>query len=119
MFPYTFSPFSVIEKVVRKVQEDKVSIILITHIYQLQQWYLSILKMCIKYITQLLKNPQEAPHPLIKTGSLRLVAWLISNNVWKERKYLKHHLKLIINARRTGTQARYKSTWNKQTAWYE
>ena len=119
MFPYTFPPFSVIGKVVRKVQEDKVSIILITHIYQLQQWYLSILKMCIKYITQLLKNPQEAPHPLIKIGSLRLVAWLISNNVWKERKYLKHHLKLIINARRTGTQARYKSTWNKQTAWYE
>ena len=38
-------------------------------------------------ITQVQKIPLETLHPLTNTG--RLAVWLISNNVWKQRKYLK------------------------------
>ena len=37
----------------------------------------------------LLMNPQGSTHPLIESGSLRLAAWLISSNGWRQREYLK------------------------------
>ena len=48
MFPYAFPPFSLIEKVLRKIQEDRVAAILVTPTWQSQPWYPWLLKMSIK-----------------------------------------------------------------------
>ena len=48
MFPYAFPPFSLIRKVLRKIQEDRVTAILITPTWQSQPWYPWLLKMTIK-----------------------------------------------------------------------
>ena len=64
MFPYAFSPFSLIGKVLRKIQEDRVTAILITPTWQSQPWYPWLLKMNIKNPillrakNTLLMNPQ-------------------------------------------------------------
>ena len=78
MFPYAFRQFSLIGKVLRKIQEDRVTAILITPTWQSQLWYPLFLKMSIKNPIllppkkTLLMNPQESNHPLIELGSLRL-----------------------------------------------
>ena len=95
MFRYAFPPFSLIGKVWRKTQEEKVTSILITPTWKSQPWYPWLLKMSIKNPTllpakkNLLMNPQGSTHPLIESGSLRLAAWLISSNGWRQREYLK------------------------------
>ena len=95
MFPYAFPPFWLIGKVLRKIQKDRVTAILITSVWQSQIWYPWLLKMSIKNPfllpakNTLLMNPQRSNHPLIESGSLRLVVWLISINEWRQKEYLK------------------------------
>ena len=78
IFPYAFPQFSLIGKVLRKIQEDRVTAILITPTWQSQLWYLLFLKVTIKnpillpLKNTLLMNPQGSNHPLIELGSLRL-----------------------------------------------
>ena len=120
MLPYDFHPFSLIERVLRKIQEDRVTAILITPTWQLQSWYPWLLKMSIKNPillppkNTLLMNPQGTTRPLIRSRSLRLVAWLTSSNT---EGISEKAAKLITNARRAGTQACYESAWNKWDSW--
>ena len=39
-------------------------------------------------------KPQGSTHPLIESGSLKLAAWLISSNEWRQKEYLKKAAKL-------------------------
>ena len=92
MCPLSFPPFSLMGKVWRKIQEDKVTVILVTPTWQSQPW---LLKMSIRNPTllpnknTLLINPQGSTHPLIESRSLRLAAWLISSKEWRRRECLK------------------------------
>ena len=95
MFSYASTPFSVIEKVLRKIQENRVTVILITARWQSQPWYPWLLKMSIRNPILLpnkntfLMKPQGSTHPLIELGSLRLAALLISRSEWRQWQYLK------------------------------
>ena len=95
MFPYVFPPFSLIGKVLRKIQEDRDTAILITPTWQSQPSYPWLLKMSKKNLIvlpakkTLPMNPQALTNPLIKSESLKLTAWLISIIEWRQREYLK------------------------------
>lgn len=94
MFPHAFPPFSLITRVLQKIQEHKVAMILITPSWWFQPRYWWLLKMSIrnKFIWPnrnfLLKNLQSHIYPFLKTRALRLAAWMISSNKWKLKEYL-------------------------------
>ena len=77
MFTYKFRPFSLIQKALRKTQEDRVNAILITWIFTalvIPCWW-----------------------TLIELRGLRLAAWLLLSNEWKQTEYIwKGCKKLII-----------------------
>ena len=66
-----------------------------SHYFNMVVANLLLLKMSIKSPillpakNTLLMNPPWSTHPLLELGSLRLVAWLISSNEWRQREYLK------------------------------
>ena len=66
-----------------------------SHYFNMVVANLLLLKMSIKSPillpakNTLLMNPPWSTHPLLELGSLRLVAWLISSNKWRQREYLK------------------------------
>ena len=80
---YAFPSFSMIGKVLRKVQKDKTNMVLVTLAWQSQSWYSILSKMTIKNPILLpnqpnvLLRPESKIHPLIHNFSLRLVACLV------------------------------------------
>ena len=94
MFCHAFPPFSLITRVLQKIQEPKVAMNLITPSWWFQPRYWWLLKMSVrnKFIWPnwnfLLKTLQSHIHLLIKTRALRLAAWMISSNKWKQKEYL-------------------------------
>ena len=78
-----------VERVLRKVQKDQIN--MITGAWQSQSWYLILLKMTIKNpillpnYRKLLLSPAGKIHPLIQNSSLRLVAWLVSSKVFRQK----------------------------------
>ena len=92
---YAFPPFSLIPRVLQKVQKEKATLILVTPMWNSQPWYPLLLQLCIaKPILlpsqkDLLTDPSGTNHPLIDQGSLRLVAWLVSGLLWKRKEFQK------------------------------
>ena len=83
--PYAFPPFCLITRVVRKVSRDQVPhMILVTPLWSTQPWYPCLLGMSIENpiilprFQNLLRNPNQESHPLIRDSNLTLVAWSIS-----------------------------------------
>ena len=93
--PYAFPPFSLVGRVVAKVRAEKVCMVLITPAWQTQPWYGQLLQMSVQtpillpLVSNLLVDPQGAIPPLVKNGSLKLVAWNISGRIWQTREYQK------------------------------
>ena len=93
--PYAFPPFSLVGRVVAKVRAEKVCMVLITPAWQTQPWYGQLLQMSVQtpillpLVSNLLVDPQGVIHPLVKNGSLKLVAWKISGRIWQTREYQK------------------------------
>ena len=93
--PLCFPPFSLVGRVVAKVRAEKVCMVLITPAWQTQPWYGQLLQMSVQtpillpLVSNLLVDPQGAIHPLVKNGSLKLVAWKISGRIWQMREYQK------------------------------
>ena len=82
MFAFAFPPFRLIGRVINKVlQENVEALILVTPTWQTQPWYTHLLRMSIQHLLvlpalpNLLLNPLGGKHPLVKTRSLRLIAW--------------------------------------------
>ena len=82
---YAFPPFSLILRILRKVDQEKVEkLILVTPDWQTQVWYPRVMEMSIANpillpkLDKLLINPSGQIHPLVANKSLRLVAWTIS-----------------------------------------
>ena len=69
--------------------------VLITPAWQTQPWYGQLLQVSVQtpillpLVSNLLVDPQGAIHPLVKNGSLTLVAWNISGRIWQTREYQK------------------------------
>ena len=71
--PYAFPPFSLIQKVPKKVEEENVhSLILVTLTWQTQSWYPELLLLSVKSLIilpqkeYLLKGSQNQQYPLIQ-----------------------------------------------------
>ena len=70
---YAFPPFALIHKVLKKVEEEKVSpLIIVTPTWQTQSWYPELLRLSIgnpiilPLKEDLLKGPRNQQHPLIQ-----------------------------------------------------
>jgi len=92
---YAFPPFSLIPRVLQKVQLEQASIMLITPAWQTQAWYPRVLQMCVQNPIlipkrkDLLLNPDQEVHPLVRNQSLQLVAWKISGKSFLQMAYQK------------------------------
>ena len=93
---YALPPFALIHKVLKKVEEDKVSsLIIVTPIWQTQSWYPELLRLSVRNSIilslkeYLLKGPQNQKHPLIQNRTMQLAVWVVSANVWQRKEYQK------------------------------
>ena len=79
-FSQVFPPFSLINKVLAKVQREKATLILLTPVCQTQGWFPKLSKMSIQNVIVLpcypglLTNPKREVQTLLQNQSLRLVA---------------------------------------------
>ena len=92
--PYAFPPFSLIMKVLRKVEEEKVErLMLITPTWHTQVWYPVLLQMSIMNPVllpchpNLLLSPTGGKHKLVLNKSPRLLVWMVSGNVSLRKGY--------------------------------
>lgn len=92
---YAFPPFCLIPRVLKKVLVEKATILLITPAWQTQAWYPSILQMSVQNplsipkTRNLLLDPDQKVHPLVKNQSLQLVAWNVSGKNWLQKGFQK------------------------------
>ena len=92
---YAFPPFSLIGRVLRKVQTDQAKLLLVTPTWQSQSWYPCLIQMSvdkpilIPQVEDLLMGfgQFQKKHPLIEKGKLRLVAWTISGKSYLQKKF--------------------------------
>lgn len=81
---YAFPPFCLISRCLRKVREEKASLLLIAPVWRSQPWYPALLELLIDFplvlpaSPTLLTDPFRDPHPLMVTGQLQLAAWKLS-----------------------------------------
>ena len=93
LFPYAFPPFSLIGRTLKKVKKHKISMIIVTPIWVTQPWYPLLLEMAIQdplllpNHKGLLVNPRREHHPLLMNGTMKLAAWLISENRGEQGRY--------------------------------
>ena len=83
--PYAFPPFSMISRVLLKIKQECVPLlILIAPVWSTQPWYPEVLNLCVREPVLLpqrqknLKSPKNIVHPLMLENSLTLAAWLVS-----------------------------------------
>ena len=93
---YAFPPLALINKVLKKGEEEKVpSLILVTLTWQTQSWYPELLRLSVRnpiilpLKEDLLKGPQNQQHPLIQNRTIQLAAWVVSGSVWQRKEYQK------------------------------
>ena len=93
---YAFPPFSLIHRVKRKVELEKVpSLILIAPTWQSQTWYPELIRLSMKnplllpQHSNLLRNSQGETHPLRQNQTMRLAAWIITGNIWLRKEFQK------------------------------
>ena len=91
---YAFPPFSLIQKVLQKVRQENVPLlIIVTPTWPGQCWYpellcLSVRKpLLIQSQKDLLLNPQGESHRLFKNKKLHLVAWVVSGLDWRQKEF--------------------------------
>jgi len=92
---YAFPPFALINKVLRKVREERSTVLLIAPVWESQPWYPALLSLLVNYPTllpvhhSLLADPYGQPHPLVLSGQLRLAAWTLSGEVTMQQEFQK------------------------------
>ena len=91
-----FSPFSLIHRVLRKVELEKVpSLVLIAPTWQSQTWYPELIRLSMKnplilpQHSNLLRNTQGETHNLLQNQTIRLIAWIITDNIWLRKEFQK------------------------------
>ena len=83
--PYAFPPFSMISRVLLKIKQECVPLlILIAPVWSTQPWYPELLNLCVREPVllpqgqEILISPKNIVHPLMGENSLTLAAWLVS-----------------------------------------
>ncbi|XP_056429491.1 uncharacterized protein LOC130368972 [Hyla sarda] len=81
---YAFPPFAMIPKVLWQAGSQGSTLVVVTPWWPTQSWFPQVLGMTIDcpricpVFTSLLQDPRKEAHPLVLSGQLQLVAWLIS-----------------------------------------
>ena len=81
---YAFPPFYLIGRCLRKVREEKASLVLIALIWRSQPCYPILLELLIDLPLILPEDPMllmdlfSNPHPLVVSGQLQLATWKLS-----------------------------------------
>ena len=85
--PICFPPFSLIPRVLCKIEQDQVhTMILVVPVWQTQLWCPRLLQLLIAnpsiipHTPNLLLNAQKELHPLVANKILRFAAWKVSGN---------------------------------------
>jgi len=91
---YAFPPFSMINRVLKKVVQDQVlTLILIAPTWQSQVWYPQLIRLSrrnpilLPPEMDLLKGVPKRNHPLLENKTLTLAAWIVSGRVCSHREY--------------------------------
>ncbi len=90
---YAFPPFALIGKCLRKLRQERSTILLIAPVWPAQPWYAGLLELFIQVpillpIQQdLLKDPFGRNHPLMAQGQLQLAAWRLSGDNTSQRAF--------------------------------
>ena len=77
---YAFPPFSLMGRVLRKVELDQATIVVVAPVWQGQPWFPKLLQLAVRnpillpFRKDLLKNPKGEDHPLLVNSNLRLAA---------------------------------------------
>ena len=101
---YAFPPFSMIPHVMRKVQRDQSTIVLVTPIWPSQTWYQNLIHMScrdplvIPHSPNLLMDINNSPHPLITEERLKLAVWTVSGEKCKVLGYQSRLLKSSLTS---------------------
>ena len=81
---YTFSPTTILTKVLQKLQRHAYGMILLAPLWPKQRWFLNLLEMLVHYLlelpqwSRLLKQPQSDIYHL-NPEAYKLVTWRLSN----------------------------------------
>ena len=93
---YMFPPFSLIQKCLRKIIEDKATVLLITPVWQSRPWYPMLLNLLYDRPLLLPHNPQilklpwsQTVHPLFQNRKFRLAVWPLSGDLLKTKNFQK------------------------------
>ena len=90
---YALLPFCLIGKYIKKVREDRASLILVAPVWRSQPWYPALLDLLVDFplmlpqLPKLLLDPFGIPHPLMATGQLQLAAWKLSGIDNRQREF--------------------------------
>ena len=93
---YMFPPFSLIQKCLRKIIEDKATVLLITPVWQSRPWYPMLLNLLYDRPLLLPHNPQilklpwsQTVHPLFQNRKFHLAVWPLSGDLLKTKNFQK------------------------------
>ena len=85
-YPYMFPPFALIPRCLNKLEEEKVSAVLIAPVWTNQVWFPLLLRSLIDLpillppTHNILTSPQGTIHPMVMEGHLPLAAWPVSGD---------------------------------------
>jgi len=90
---YAFPPFCLIGRCLRKVREERASLVLVAPVWKSQPWYPALLELLVDFPLMLpsdpllLTDPFGQPHPLMTAGQLQLAAWKLSGSDNKQLEF--------------------------------
>lgn len=89
---YAFPPFCLISRCLRKIREDRASVVLVAPVWQSQPWYPTLLELLdlpliLPQNPELLMDPLDNPHPLVVADQLVLAAWKLSGNKQLQQEF--------------------------------
>ena len=118
---YAFPPFSLIPRVLSKIQRDKTSVLLIAPVWPTQGWYPTLLQLLVEQpillprwnnLLVLPHNKQLHPH----RNKLLLAAWTVSGDPLQAEVFLNKQSTMCASWT-SGTEKQYRAVWKKWTGW--
>lgn len=93
---YAFPPFSLIQKCLQKIIQDKARVILIAPVWRSRPWFPILLSLLKDRPCLLPQHPllihlpwEKLPHPFLKQHKFRLAAWPLSGDPSDSKKFLR------------------------------
>ena len=124
LFVYAFPPLSILHKVLLKVREEKVVMILIAPLWTRREWYPLLLDLLVQIPRRLpllpgLVSQNQGRHLHHDPGSLSLVAWPDKRRSLIARGLSHSAASTILAATSESTNKQYENSWNHFQRWCE